>query len=232
LQGNLLLLGLVLLLDALCTVNGSVRPASVAEIRKVLVWGRDRDIRKEIQEGILLPPLLPETDVLGQSINLVQPVVKTLSAAQQQVFRTSASNTSPEHNGEYDTSPMSYVDSSLFRRSNSNAESTPSEIVAATKKFSVKSAVLDAHKTQPNKASKMEKNTENRKKYELKQDTTTEDTLDESEHERPSAVPPVWSHPLIADEISDPFAKLPSNEEYDRSSRYTHSILYGFNTDF
>lgn len=220
-------MGLVLLLDAVCTVSGSVRPASVAEVREVVVWGRDRDIRKEIQEGILLPPLLPEVDVRGQSVNLVRPVTKANSVPQQ-VFRTQALNASPEHKGDDDTLPMSYVDSSLFRRSNSEAEIAPSEIVTGTKKFPVKSSLLDAHKTQPNKASKMEKNSENRNKYELRQDTTSEDAPGDG----PTSNPPFWNHPLVADEVSDTFARLPSNEEYDRNYRYMHSILYGFNADF
>jgi hypothetical protein len=106
--------------------------------------------------------------------------------------------------------------------------------VLATKKFTGKSTVLAVPKTQNNKASKTEKltETENRKKYELVQSTTTEDALGKSGEERPRAVPPVWSHALLSDELSDPFSRLPSNEEYDRSSRYTHSILYGFNAEF
>lgn len=217
----------MLLLDAVCTVNGSVRPASVAEIREVLVWGPGRNIRKEIQDGILLPPLLPETDARSRSINLVQPVMKAPHVSEQQVSDVPAASTSPEHKGDLDTSPMTYVNSSQFRRSNDKVESTPLEIVPTTKKLSVKSVILDAIKTQANKATKKDKNTENRKNHELSQNTT-EDTPGE----RPNANPPVWSHAYIADQISDPFARLPSNEEYDHSNRFTHSILYGFNAGF
>lgn len=229
----------MLLLGAACTVHGSVRPASVAEIREVLVWGPERDIRKEIEDGILLPPLPPETkvreEVWGRSMNYVQPIIKPLSAVQ--LFHTPLNRLKPdfditlENKGE-DAAPMSYVDSSQFRRSSSKAESAPLEIVPVTKKFAGKSTVLAVPKTQNNKASKMEKLTENRKKYELDQSTTTEDGLGKSEDGRPRAVPPVWSHALLSDELSDPFTRLPSNEEYDRSSRYTHSILYGFNAEF
>jgi hypothetical protein len=227
----------MLLLGVACTVHGSVRPASVAEIREVLVWGPERDIRKEIEDGILLPPLPPEAEVReevwGKSMNFIQPIIKPLSAVQ--LFHTPLNRLKPDFDitleNREDAAPMSYVDSSQFRRSSSKVESAPLEIVSGTKKFAGKAAVLAVYKTQNNKASKMEKLTENKKKYELDQ-STTENALGKIEDGRPRAVPPVWSHALLSDELSDPFSRLPSNEEYDRSSRYTHSILYGFNTEF
>jgi hypothetical protein len=222
----------VLLLVALYTVNGSVRPASAAEIHDVLVWVQDRDIRKEIQDGILLPPLFSEADLRVQSMNLVQPITKTVSTAQVPASGTPASDTPPEYEAKYnDTSPMPYVDSSQFRRSSSKPDITPSETVQATKKFPVKSTILEARTSQPNKAPKMEKNTGNGKKYELRQNVT-EGSPGETEDEATRPDPPVWSHAPITDEIWNPFLRLPSNEEYDGSSRYTHSILYGFNADF
>ncbi|PNF37484.1 hypothetical protein B7P43_G14565 [Cryptotermes secundus] len=237
-QGSFFLLGLMLLLGVACTVHGSVRPASVAEIRETLVWGPERDIRKEIEDGILLPPLPPEAkvrkEVWGKSMNFIQPITKPLSAVQ--LFHTPLNRLKPDFDitleNKGDVAPMSYVDSSQFRRSSSKAESPPFETVPATKKFAGKSTVLAVPKTQINKTSKLETLTENRKKYELDQRTTTEDALGKNEDGRPRAAPPVWSHALLSDELSDPFSRLPSNEEYDRSSRYTHSILYGFNAEF
>lgn len=233
-------MGLVLLLDAMYTIDGAVRPASFAEIREVLLWGPERDIHKEVEDGILLPPLPQESNVegesWGESMNLIQPVTKPHSAVGQK-FRipltkvlVSADFTSEQDGDE--ASPMPYVDSSQFRRSNSEAESTPLETVPVTKKFTGKTAVSDGLKTQTKKVSKTEKLTESRKKHEFHQSTTTEDTLSKGEHEMPSTNPPVWSHALISDQLSDPFGRLPSNEEYDRSSRYVHSILYGFNVGF
>jgi hypothetical protein len=226
----------VLLLDAICTAGGSLRPASVAEIRDVLVWGPHRDIRKEVEEGILLPPVLPDVTVAEEtwveSKNLVHPVMRPRSAAGHLFYGPLMKAVPPtvvisEHQ-DADTAPMPYVESSQFRRTNSEAEFTHVEIFPATKKFAGKPTVSDGPKAQFNKASKIEKFTANRKTSELNQSTTTEDMPDTSVYETPSAS----SRSVLSDELSDPFGRLPSNEEYDRNSRFTHSILYGFNTDF
>jgi hypothetical protein len=201
-------------------------------VREVLVWGPERNVRKEIEDGILLPPLPSEAKVRdegwGKSMNSVQPIMKPLPEVR--LFRTALYRLKLENNGE-ETAPMPYVDSSQFRTSSSKAERMAEGAVPGTKNSARKSTVLATAKTQ-NKASKEEKVAENRKKLELSQSTAAEDSLRKSVVEGPKAVPPVWSHALLADELSDPFSKLPSHEEYDRSSRYTHSILYGFNTEF
>jgi hypothetical protein len=201
-------------------------------VREVLVWGPERNIRKEIEDGVLLPPLPLQAKVReerwGKSMNFVQPIMKPLPEVR--LFPTPLYRLKPDfevklENDGAGNGPMWYIDSSQFRTSGSKAESKSVETVPGTKNSARKSTVLAVLKSQ-NKASKMEKVTENRKKLELG------DSFRKSEVERPKAVPPIWSHALPADELSDPFSRLPSNEEYDRSSRYTHSILYGFNTEF
>lgn len=226
----------MLLLEAICTIDGSLRPASVAEMREVLVWGPHRDIRKEVEEGILLPPLLPgvrvREDTWFESENLVRPVMRPRSAAGHLFYgplpklmpRTGVTS---EHK-DGDAPLMPYVESSQFRKTNSQTEYTPVEIFPAAKKFAGKPTVSDGPKAQVGKTSKTEKFAANRRTFELNQSTTTEDTPEKSGYETPSAS----SLSLLSDELSYPFSKLPSNEEYDRNSRFTHSILYGFNTDF
>lgn len=227
---------LVLLLEAIGIIDGSLRPASVAEMREVLVWGPHRDIRKEVEEGILLPPLLPGVTVreetLFDSENLVRPVMRPRSAAGHLFYGPlpkllPRTGVVPEHK-EGEAARMPYVESSQFRKTNSQAEFTSVEIFPASKKFAGKPTVSDGPKAQLSKTSKTEKFASNRRTSELNQSTTTKDTPDKSGYETPSAS----SHSLLSDEMSDPFGKLPSNEEYDRNSRFTHSILYGFNTDF
>jgi hypothetical protein len=225
-----------MLLQAICIIDGSLRPASVSEMRGVLVWGPHRDIRKEVEEGILLPPLLPgvtaREDTWFESENLVRPVTRPRSAAAHLFYgplpklmpRTGVTS---EHK-DGDAAPMPYVESSQFRRTNSQAEFTPVEMFLAAKKFAGKPTVSDGPKAQVSKTSKTEKFAANRKTSEQNQSTTTEDTPDKSGYETHSS----GSLSLLSDELSDQFGKLPSNEEYDRTSRFTHSILYGFNTDF
>lgn len=226
-------MGLLLLFDTLCTVDGALRPDAVAQIREVLVWGPRRDIRKEVEEGILLPPVLPDVTVGDEtwveSENLVHPNVRPRSATGHLFYAPLAKVIPPpgiisEHKG-IDDAP--YVDSSQFRRINSQAEFTEFEIFPATKKFAGKPAASDGPKELFNKASKTERLAANRKTFEVNE-STTEHAPDKSGHETPSAS----SRFLLSDETSDPFGRLPSNEEYDRNSRFTHSILYGFNTDF
>lgn len=200
------------------------------------MWGPRRDIRKEVEEGILLPPLLPGVTVREErwfdSENLVRPVMRPRSAAGHLFYGplpkwTPLTGVTSEHK-EGDAEPMPYVESSQFRKPNSKAEFTPIEIFPAAKKFAGKPTILDGPKAQVSKASKSEKFAASRKTSELNQSTKTEDTPDKSGDETPSAS----SYSLLSDELSDHFGKLPSNEEYDRTSRFTHSILYGFNTDF
>jgi hypothetical protein len=225
----------LLLLEANCIIDGSPRPAPVAEIREVLVWGPHRDIRKEVEKGILLPPLLPGVTVREEtwfgSENLVRPVMRPRSVAGHLFFGPLPKLTPPVGVGlvhkDGDVTPMPYVESSQFRKTNPQAEFTPVEIYPAAKKFAGKPAVSDGPKAQFGKASKTEKFTANRKAFELNQSSTTEDTSDKSVYETEGAS----SHSLLFDELSVPFGRLPSNEEYDRNSRFTHSILYGFNTD-
>jgi hypothetical protein len=226
-------LGLVLLLEAICIIDGSLRPASVTEIREVLVWGPHRDIRKEVEEGILLPPVLPDVTVREEtwfeSENLVRPVMKPRSSAGHMFYGPMTKLTPPTGvTSDGDAAPVPYVESSQFRKTNSQAESTHAEIFPGAKKFAGKPTVSDGPRAQLSKPSKNEKFTANRKTSELNQSTTTEDTPDKSGYEIPSES----SRSLLSDELSDPFGRLPSNEEYDRNSRFTHSILYGFNTDF
>lgn len=229
-------MGLVLVLQAICVIDGSLRPPSITEMREVLVWGPHRDIHKEVEEGILLPPLLPGVTVreekLFESENLVRPVMRPRSAAERLFYGPlpklmPLTGVTSEHK-DGDTAPVPYVESSQFRKTNSQAEFTPVEIFPAGKKFPGKLTVSDGPKAQVSKASKSEKFAASRKTSELNQSTTTEDTRDKSGYETSSAS----SRSLLSDELSDPFGKLPSNEEYDRNSRFTHSILYGFNTDF
>lgn len=229
-------MGLVLLLQAVCIIDGSLRPAPVEEMREALVWGPHRNIRKEVEEGILLPPLLPGATVREEtwleSENLVRPVMRPRSAAGH-LFYGPLPKLMP-HTGVMSEHkdgvavPMSYVESSQFRKTKSQAEFTAVEIFPAAKKFAGKPTVSDGPKAQVSKTSKPEKSAANRKTSELSQSTTTENTPDKSGYETP--IPSSLS--LLSDELSDPFGKLPSNEEYDRTSRFTHSILYGFNTDF
>nr|AGM32253.1 hypothetical protein [Coptotermes formosanus] len=235
-QGGFLLLGLVLLLNTICTVDGSLRPASVAEIRDVLVWGPHRDIRKEVEDGILLPPVLPAVTIAEEawveSKNLVHPVVRPRSAAGH-LFHGPLTKVIPptevtSDHKDGDAAPMPYVESSQFRRTNSQVEFTQVEIFPATKKFLGKPTDSDGPKAQFSKASRINKFTANRKASEVNPSTTTEDRPDKSGRETPSAS----SLSVLSDELSDPFGRLPSNEEYDRNSRFTHSILYGFNADF
>lgn len=235
-QGSFFLLGLVLLLEAVSIIDGSLRPTSVAEMREVLVWGPHRNIRKEVEEGILLPPLLPGITVREEtwfeSENLVRPVIRPRSAAGHLFYGPlpklipRAGVISEQKDG--DAALMPYVESSQFRKTNSQAEFSPGEIFPAAKKFVGKPTVSDGPKAQVSKASKTEKFAASRKTSELKQSTTTEDTPDKSGYETPSES----SRSLLFDELSDRFGRLPSNEEYDRTSRFTHSILYGYNTDF
>jgi hypothetical protein len=211
-----------------------VRPASLSEVREVLVWGPERNIPKEIEDGILLRAVAPQAKfregAWGKSTNFVQPILKPLSTFR--LLHATLNRQTPEFdtklgNSGADATPMTYVDSSQFRRTGSKVESPRLQTVPETKSFSRNSPALAAGKTQ-HKASKVEK----LKKVELDQVLTTEDSLLIGGVERVKAPPPVWSHALLSDELSDPFSRLPSNEEYDRSSRYTHSILYGFNTEF
>jgi len=127
-----------------------------------------------------------------------------------------------------DAAPMSYVESSQFRKTSSQEEFTRVEIFPGATKFAGKPTVSDGPKAQVNNTSKTEKFAANQKTSEMNQSTTTEDTPDKSGYETPSAS----SVSLLSDELTDSFGKLPSSEEYDRNSRFTHSILYGFNTDF
>jgi hypothetical protein len=205
-------------------------------MREALVWGPHRNIRKEVEEGILLPPLLPGATVREEtwleSENLVRPVRRPRAAAGH-LFYGPLPKLMP-HTGVMSEHkdgvavPMSYVESSQFRKTKSQAEFTAVEIFPAAKKFAGKPTVSDGPKAQVSKTSKPEKSAANRKTSELSQSTTTENTPDKSGYE--TLIPSSLS--LLSDEMSDPFGKLPSNEEYDRISRFTHSILYGFNTDF
>jgi hypothetical protein len=187
-----------------------------------------------VEEGILLPPVLPDVTVGDEtwveSENLVHPNVRPRSATGHLFYAPLAKVIPPpgiisEHKGSDDTP---YVDSSQFRRINSQAEFTEVEIFPATKKFAGgKPEASDGPKELFKKASKTERLAANRKTFEVNE-STTEHAPDKSGRETPSAS----SRFLLSDEMSDPFGRLPSNEEYDRNSRFTHSILYGFNTDF
>ena len=225
-----------MLLQAICIIDGSLRPVSVAEMRDVLVWGPHRDIRKEVEEGILLPPLLPgvtgREETWFESENLVRPVMRPRSAVGHLFYgplpklMPRRGFTSVHKDG--DAAPMSYVESSQFRKTSSQEEFTRVEIFPGAAKFAGKPTVSDGPKAQVNNTSKTEKFAANQKTSEMNQSTTTEDTPDKSGYETPSAS----SVSLLSDELTDSFGKLPSSEEYDRNSRFTHSILYGFNTDF
>lgn len=220
------LLNLVLLLGGACFSEGSVRPASVANIREVLVWGSERDVQKEIKDGVLLPPLPNAGDFWSRSTNLIiEPDVNPKPGLSQVLLTPVVAVEVKAVRKDGDIPPMPYVDSSQFRRSNAKPEGSPAGSVPATKKFTGK--LVEGVKIVPEKV-KPEKLKIASKKQEVAVQSSTEDKP-AAQHD---ANPPVWSHALLSDELSDPFGRLPSNEEYDRSSRFTHSILYGFDTGF
>ncbi|KAJ4429111.1 hypothetical protein ANN_26112 [Periplaneta americana] len=220
------LLNLALLLGGACFSEGSVRPASVANIREVLVWGSERDVQKEIKDGVLLPPLPNAGDFWSRSTNLIiEPDVNPKPGLSQVLLTPVVAVEVKAVRKDGDIPPMPYVDSSQFRRSNAKPEGSPAGSVPATKKFTGK--LVEGVKIVPEKV-KPEKLKVASKKQEVAVQSSTEDKPAAQHDENP----PVWSHALLSDELSDPFGRLPSNEEYDRSSRFTHSILYGFDTGF